>query len=447
MQLKFKKIVGYFFVCLFVFAFLFVGLVQAANTSIVVTVGGSPCALAVTPDGKYVYVPTGQSVAVIDTSTNKLVTSIKTGRSCGVAVTPDGEYVYVLNGIPANTDSGASVSVISVSSNKVVSTIMVDGAPEDVAITPNGKYVYVLSTKFVLVDTVLSIRKAFGFVSVIDIATEDVVATVQAGVASCAVAITSDGECVYVANSDGTLSVIDSSFNVETKSIAAENVTLSNMAISSDDKYLYVVTWDEVLVVSVANYDVVATVTGFGAPSGVAVTPDGKYVYVTEGWNDAVSVISTAKNVVEYYASAGTSPKAVVIAPNGKYAYVTNLAGRVIDDGTGINIEHVGTVSVISTDPKLVTTVVPSRVPDSVNNGDSLINIGPNTDIPTASHPIVSLQSLLVVVVLCVVVVVVVFLVVMRIRRKPKVSFLTTDLGVKKQSCVCLTNFKTSFFV
>jgi len=431
-MVKLREIVGCLCMFVFLFAFLSVVLAQAASPT-TITVGGTTRDLAVTPDGKYVYVPTGQTVAVIDTSTNKLLTSINTGkRSMGVAVTPDGEYVYVTNDIPVNMDNGASVSVISVATNKVTSTIMIAGAPLDVAIASNGKYAYVLSSELVLVDERTNFRKAVGLVSVIDTVTKDVVATVSAGDTSCAIAITSNGEYVYVTNMGGTLSIIDSSFNVKTVSIASEYIALNSIAISPDDKYLYVTTFEEILVVSVASNVVVATIDVFGYPSGVAVTPDGKYVYVTETWNNAVFVINAATYVVEYAVGVGTSPQGVVIAPDGKCVYVANLDYRQVGEKV-YEVEYVGTVSVVSTDSKAVTTITPSRPSEAVNSGDSGFNVSPSTDAPEPSNSDVSLQSVLVMVVLGIVVVGVVFLVVMRIKRKPKASFSVTS-DVKSNS-------------
>jgi len=415
------KIIGCLCVFVFLFAFLSVGLVQAVGSTII-TVGGTPCDLAVTPDGRYVYVPTGKAVAVIDTTTNKLLTSINTGRSQGVAVTPDGEYVYVTNNIPIDMESGGSVSVISVVTNTVTSTVMVRGNPMAVVITPNGKYAYVLSHEPVLMDAETNLKKMFGLVSVIDTASKTVVTTVTTGFASNAITIAFNGNYAYVANSDGTLSVIDSSFKVETKNVVTENVNFRDIAISPDDKYLYVTASDEVLVVSVASNVVVATIDVFGYPSCVAVTSDGKYVYVTEIWNNAVFVINAATYVVEYAVGVGTSPQGVVMAPDGKCVYVANLDYRQVGEKV-YEVEYVGTISVVSTDSKAVTTITPSRPPEAVNSGESGFNVSPSTDAPEPSNLDVSLQSVLVMVVLGVVVVGVVFLVVMRIKRKPKASF------------------------
>ncbi|MEM3190868.1 MAG: YncE family protein [Candidatus Parvarchaeota archaeon] len=79
----------------------------------------SPRYIAITPNGNYVYVSNyGDTVSVISTSTNSVVSTISVGTyPFGVAITPNGQYVYVAN------SGGNTVSVISTSTNQVVATI------------------------------------------------------------------------------------------------------------------------------------------------------------------------------------------------------------------------------------------------------------------------------------------------------------------------------------
>jgi YVTN family beta-propeller protein len=89
----------------------------------------------------------------------------------GVAITPDGTRAYVTINFP-NT-----VSVIDTATNTVVATIPVGVGPIGVAITPDGTRVYVTND-----DS--------NTVSVIDTATNTVVETIPVGVRPVAVAIT-----------------------------------------------------------------------------------------------------------------------------------------------------------------------------------------------------------------------------------------------------------------
>src|SRR5262249_51420063 len=126
-------------------------------------------------------------------------------------------------------------SVIDTATNTVVATIGVGSFPLSVAVTPNGQRAYVTN-------------QSSNNVSVIDTATNAVMATVPVGLAPQGVAITPDGKLAYVANGG-----------------AAGFVT------------------NTVSVIDTATNSVVATVTVGDHPFGVAVTPDGKRAYVTSG--------------------------------------------------------------------------------------------------------------------------------------------------------------------
>ncbi len=84
-----------------------------------------------------VYPNFSNSVTVIDTTTNKVVTTIDVGLApAGVAVTPDGRRVYV-------TNLNNTVSVIATATNAVSATISVGNGPVGVAFTPDGSKAYV----------------------------------------------------------------------------------------------------------------------------------------------------------------------------------------------------------------------------------------------------------------------------------------------------------------
>jgi YVTN family beta-propeller protein len=74
----------------------------AVNRTTII-VGGTPFDLAITPDSKYLWVPNGKTITVIDTTTNNPLISITAENNpCGVAITPDGQYAYVTNSVPGN---------------------------------------------------------------------------------------------------------------------------------------------------------------------------------------------------------------------------------------------------------------------------------------------------------------------------------------------------------
>jgi YVTN family beta-propeller protein len=70
-------------------------------------------------------------------------------------------------------------------------------------------------------------------------------------------------------------------------------------------------------------------------PEGVAVSPDGRFVYVTNTSSNTVSVINAVTNAVVASSTVGSHPLGVAVTPDGKFAYVAN--------------ENSNTVSVIDT--------------------------------------------------------------------------------------------------
>jgi YVTN family beta-propeller protein len=96
--------------------------------------------ITVAPDGKYVYVATGNNdVGVIETATNTIIKTVAVGSSCtGIAVTPDGAHVYVAN------QGSNSVSVIQTASNIVADTVLV-ARPSYISIVPPPQGVPFLS--------------------------------------------------------------------------------------------------------------------------------------------------------------------------------------------------------------------------------------------------------------------------------------------------------------
>jgi YVTN family beta-propeller protein len=308
-----------------------VSVIDTATNKVVATlqVPQGADAVAVTPDGKHVYVASqgANNVSVIDAATNTVLTGpgfpIPVGSvPDAIAITPDGKHAYVANGGTASV-SGTTVSVIDTATNAVVATVPVGLEPTGVAVTPDGKHVYVVN--------------AFSnSVSVIDTTTNTVeAATLAVGIFPLAVAVTPDGKHAYVTNTgaipgpttgigpaiSGTVSVIDTATNTVESTVIAVGNAPNAVAVTPDGKHVYVPNAgsSNVSVIDTATNTVVATVpVAGGTPAAVAVTPDGKHVYVTNETPvlGTVSVIDTATNTVEpTVITVGTNPGGVGIIP------------------------------------------------------------------------------------------------------------------------------------
>jgi len=114
-----------------------------------------------------------------------------------------------------------------------------------------------------------------------------VIATIPVGIAPQAIDITPNGAFAYVANYGGTISVIDTATNTVSATV------------------------------SVAN------------PEGIAVRPDGTFVYVTGNSSNTVAVIDTATNTVTANISVGTGPVLIAFPTRAEADPIDSLITQV----------------------------------------------------------------------------------------------------------------------
>jgi len=157
---------------------------------------GQPWGIAAMDSGEKVFVtlgtPTGGEVVIINGLDYAVEASVTVGSNpFGVAVTPDGRKLFVAN------NNAASVSVVDITSKQVISTIGVGIEPVRVAITPDG-------------NKVLVSNKTSSSVTLINAMTNSVINTMPVGREPIGIAITQDGKYAYVANNGSdNVSIID----------------------------------------------------------------------------------------------------------------------------------------------------------------------------------------------------------------------------------------------
>ncbi|MEU3480932.1 YncE family protein [Streptomyces sp. NPDC033754] len=184
-------------------AFKVVSVIDIVNKSIIKTIKFEQkdppdilFGMAMAPDGKRVYVAVqhafgGDKVSVIDTASKEITGAISVSTPEQVAVSSNSKRVYV--------GGKGGVSVINAVTDKVIDTISLDERPYAMALTPNDKRAYVTAFS--------------GHVSVINIAKRKVARTIpDAG--PLGLAISPDGKRAYATGVDthleqGRVSVID----------------------------------------------------------------------------------------------------------------------------------------------------------------------------------------------------------------------------------------------
>ncbi|HMA11145.1 MAG TPA: beta-propeller fold lactonase family protein [Steroidobacteraceae bacterium] len=166
-------------------------------------VGGEPEGVTLSPDGRHVYMSSEQEhhVAVIDTAANRVVTALEVGqRPRFTEFSDDGATAFV------SGENDGTITIIDARALKVLRTIKLQGAltrPVGMVVSHDGKRLYAVTGRGRnLLD--------------IDIATGQVLRTVEVGPRPWGVALSPSGDLLYTANgSSNDVSVVDAaSFRV-----------------------------------------------------------------------------------------------------------------------------------------------------------------------------------------------------------------------------------------
>jgi YVTN family beta-propeller protein len=260
-----------------------------------IAVPGPTESIVVSPDGKRAYVThfdffrrRPEGLLVIDLASEKVIALVplEPGGFHDVAITPDGKHAYVT--------SGKVVSVVDTATNTVEATVPMDvGIPTWIAITPNGKQACVGN-----LDTSAPFGGEQLPISVIDTTLKKVVATIP--VAANAMTIAPDGKA-YATELDQDVAVIDTANNTVVARVQA-GVGPRAIAVTPDGKKVWVANQDPltepprgtIFVIDTGTNQVVATFLVHFQPSKVFFTPDGQFGLLTFSSAGIVEVINTA---------------------------------------------------------------------------------------------------------------------------------------------------------
>jgi len=278
----------------------------------------SPTGVAFSVDGGRVYVTnrTANTLSVIDAGAGKVVAEIRVGRGpTGVAASPGGRWVYAA----CTWDHSVCVVDVEARKPKIVATIKVGFEPIGLVISLDGKRVY--TANYISND-----------VSVIDTATRKQIARIPVGRAPTYMALTPDGRKLIVNNSlshqaateaklSAHVSIIDTvAGKVVAKKRSPGTMLLGmGVAVSVDGKTAYAVHsrpnfnitpsqlsqgWVHTNALSIIPLEgdrPVITVLldnvsgGMANPQGVAISGDGRRLYVGHRGVHMLSVVDLPK--------------------------------------------------------------------------------------------------------------------------------------------------------
>ncbi len=275
-----------------------------------IPVGIGPDGIAISPDGTRAYVSNSAShtISVIDTATNKVLTTIPVGNGPRwVGVSPDGTRAYV-----CCYDRG-TVSVIDTASNRVMTNISCGTYTRGIAFNPDGTRAYVSN---------------FGShtISVIDTATDQVLTNIPTGNSPYGVAVSPDGNRVYVSNwVSNTVSVIDTTTDRVLTSIPI-GTKPTGIVINPDGTRVYASNWtsNTVSVIDTATDQVLTNIQVGSNPYWIAVSPESSRIFVSNHGSHTVSIIDTTTNKVLKNIPGGSNPYGIAVSTDGTRAYVGN---------------------------------------------------------------------------------------------------------------------------
>jgi YVTN family beta-propeller protein len=183
-------------------------------------------------------------------------------------------------------------------------------------------------------------------VSVIDTATEQVIATIAVGKRPRGVKLNADGSVLYVAVSglpkcppsvpDAECAKLkrdlqaDGIARIDTATLKLTGVLKSGsdpeqFDLSRDGKHLFVSNEDsaQATVLDTGNGSIVATIPMGHEPEGVRVSPNGKWVIVTSETDNALSLVDAQSLKVLKTIRVGVRPRDLAFTPDSSVAYVS----------------------------------------------------------------------------------------------------------------------------
>lgn len=300
-----------------------------------------------------------EEISVIRVADNSVMATVPVDvGSQHVATTPDGRFVYVTHS--SNTSPiTTSLSVIRTRDHSVVATLpKVAGQDFNATtITSDGAIAYVTNGRY-------EEGNPDTYVQVLRTADNAVFATIGTGPHVMG-ALTSDDAFLYLTGGCGSTTepcvrVVRTTDNSIVASIPVA-ASPNRIVLTSDDSRAYVSHSDSDVITIIRTFDNSVEAT-FDIPAslGLALSPDGRRLYVTNDYRDepgTVTVVRTSDHLVETVFNVGDGPESIALTPDGSLAYVTNSGGS----------GAAGTVSVVRTADHAILATIPVGRPTFVS--------------------------------------------------------------------------------
>jgi YVTN family beta-propeller protein len=283
--------------------------------SATLSLAGRPHGVAIASNGRFCVsqIDAGSvTCGMLTASTATLGPSVAVGQTpAHVALSADGSRAYTAN----QYGSSASVVDVSTSTPSLLATVPLTSEGFNVLADPSGARVYVTTSS--------------GALQVMDAGTRTIVAQVATGPASNGLALDKAAGILYVSSiTAGTVAAVNTATNAVTRTYTV-SAAPQRIALSADGKTLYVANESNGLdIVDVAT-GTRSAVSGVDPQAvGLALAPDGKVVYVTNPPRGKVQIVDVATRQVTSL-TGFDRPRNVAFGLSGAAALVTDESDRV----------------------------------------------------------------------------------------------------------------------
>jgi YVTN family beta-propeller protein len=226
--------------------------------------------------------------------------------SCSQAPSENNYRIYVTN------ERSGDLSVIDAATNEIVATLPLGKRPRGIHASPDGKTIYValsgspIAPPGVDESTLPPPDKSADAIGVIDVRENKLVRLIHAGSDPEEFDLSKDGSLLYCSNEDAGLTSI----------------------------------------VEIATGKVLESIPVGPEPEGVTTSPDGKFVFVTSEQGGTLTVIDTQARKAIKTIPVGNRPRHVAFFPDGTRAYVTRENDGVISLVDAIKYQPIQTIEI-----------------------------------------------------------------------------------------------------
>jgi YVTN family beta-propeller protein len=254
------------------------------------------------------------SISIVDTNTFEVMGTIPLGpgKPNRVQFHPDGKTAWVIY------DKSHDIGIVDAEAKKLVKRVKIGGNPYNLAFAPDGKTLYVLDW---------SSETSGDDVIIYDLDGDRVEAKIEVSTWPAHAVFSRDARLLYVSGETaGDVTVIDTKTRTTVTRIVHGGGDAMGLALSPDGRTLYLAAGENkaVLKLDTATHKITGTIPVPGVIHEATLTADGKYLYTTLRRANKIAVISTEMDKIVATIPQKAFPDLVVMEPAGRYAFVTN---------------------------------------------------------------------------------------------------------------------------